>query len=113
MMTLATAGKSSGIEEVRPLQAGLASYYADGLAGRKTANGERYDPARITCAHQKLPFGTMVDVVAVSTGKRVRCRVNDRGPFVQGRILDLSRAAAKDLGITSEGVARIELRIAD
>lgn len=96
-----------------PYQTGLASYYHDSLAGNKTANGERYDPSDATCAHRSLPFGTRVEVRLVKERKRVVCRINDRGPFVSGRVIDLSRAAAEELGITTRGVAKVELRVLD
>ncbi|MCC6523523.1 MAG: septal ring lytic transglycosylase RlpA family protein [Polyangiaceae bacterium] len=91
-----------------PFQHGRASYYADSLAGRATASGERYDPRALTAAHRTLPFGTWVDVVRPD-GRRVRVRVNDRGPFKAGRVIDLSRAAAEALGMVSAGVVEVEL----
>jgi len=97
-------------------EAGKASWYGgkgDGFAGRKTANGERYDPAGLTCAHRTLPFGTLVEVENTGTGARTTVRVNDRGPFVKGRILDVSRHAAGTLGILEAGVAEVRLRTVD
>lgn len=88
---------------------GLASYYHDALIGRRTANGERYDPTRLTCAHRSLSFGTRVSVTVRRTGARAVCRVNDRGPYVKGRIIDLSRAMARELGIEHVGVAEVEI----
>lgn len=90
------------------IETGIASHYADSLAGRPTASGEAYDPRKFTCAHPKLPFQTMLEVVRVKTGRRVRCRVNDRGPFAKGRIIDLSRAAAEALGM--DGITKVRLR---
>lgn len=101
-------------EPDRPVyQAGVASYYHDSLAGNLTANGERYDPRAATCAHRKLPFGTKVEVRVVKSGKKVTCRINDRGPYVSGRIIDLSRALAEELEMTKQGVAKVEVRILD
>jgi rare lipoprotein A len=89
-----------------------ASLYGkrDGLAGKKTASGETFDPNAYTCAHRSLPFGTMLEVSNPDNGKTVSVRVNDRGPFVKGRTLDLSARAAQELGITSEGVAKVHMR---
>jgi rare lipoprotein A len=89
---------------------GLASYYASSLAGHRTANGETYDPFALTAAHRKLPFGTRVEVRTAS-GRAVVVRINDRGPFVSGRVIDLSRRAAEELGIVHAGVAEVELRV--
>lgn len=92
-------------------QAGQASYYADSLAGRPTASGEPYDPAALTAAHRTLPFGTMVEV-AREDGRSVVVRINDRGPFgKKKRILDLSRAAARQIGLDRAGVATITMRV--
>lgn len=95
-----------------PDAVGRASYYADSLAGNTTANGEIYDPQRLTAAHRKLPFGTVVDVRRVDTGAMVRVRINDRGPFGDARrIIDLSRRAAETLNMMRAGVVDVELRI--
>jgi rare lipoprotein A len=92
-------------------QVGLASYYSDSLAGETTANGERYDPAALTAAHRTLPFGTRVAVRRLDNDRSVVVRINDRGPFVDGRIIDLSRAAARALEMIRAGVARVELEV--
>lgn len=95
-----------------PYQVGVASYYANSLAGRKTANGERYDPKKMTAAHRGLPFGTIVEVRAKKSGRKVVVKINDRGPFgKRTRIIDLSRAAAEELGMIRAGVIDVELRI--
>jgi rare lipoprotein A len=90
---------------------GLASVYANNLAGRLTASGEPYDPQALTAAHKTLPLGTRVQVISLSNGRSVWVRINDRGPYVRGRIIDLSRAAASQLGL--EGLMRVELRLRD
>ncbi len=91
---------------------GRVSYYADSLAGRSTASGEPYDPARLTAASRTLPFGTLVRVVREDTGDSVVVRVNDRGPFGgRGRIMDLSRAAAEQLGMMRAGVIRVRAEV--
>jgi rare lipoprotein A len=95
---------------------GEASWYGgdgDGFAGCITANGEVYDPAALTCAHRTLPFGTLVEVENLDTGKHRVLRVNDRGPFIKGRILDMSQRAAQDLGVLHHGVATVRLRTVD
>ena len=86
---------------------GKASYYADSLAGRKTASGERYDTKQLTAAHRTLPFGTKLKVTNQRNGKSVIVRINDRGPFIKGRVIDLSRGAARQLGFISAGVTNI------
>lgn len=92
---------------------GLASWYggADGLHGALTASGEPFDQGALTAAHRFLPFGTRVRVTFIKTGKSVVVRINDRGPFVAGRIIDLSRAAAAEIGMELYGVGRVELSI--
>ena len=98
------------------IERGKASWYGgddDGFAGGITASGETYDPGALTCAHRTLPFGTLVEVENLSNGRRLVLRVNDRGPFARGRILDMSQRAAQDLGLLLPGVARIRLRTVD
>ena len=91
-------------------QAGEASYYADKFQGRKTANGEIFRQRKKTAAHQTLPFGTKVTVKNLSNGRKVKVRINDRGPFAKGRIIDLSKKAARKLGMVKAGVAEVELK---
>ncbi len=88
-------------------ECGQASYYADSLAGNNTASGEPYDPKKMTAAHKTLPFDTMLRVVRKDTGDEVEVRVNDRGPFTPGRIIDLSRAAAAKIDLVTAGVAEV------
>lgn len=88
---------------------GLASWYGADFHGRRTANGERYNMYAMTAAHKTLPLGTQVLVTNQQTGRRIRVRVNDRGPFVAGRIVDLSLAAARSLGSTAAGVVPVTL----
>lgn len=94
----------------RTLDRGVASWYGPGFQGRLTANGERFDMHELTAAHKTLPFGTHVQVQSNRTGKTVVVRINDRGPFVSGRIIDLSRAAAQQLGIVAHGHDQVVLR---
>jgi rare lipoprotein A len=89
---------------------GLASWYGKDFHGRSTANGESYDMYGLTAAHKTLPIPTWVEVTHLDNGKRVIVKVNDRGPFVGGRIIDLSYAAAQALGMVNAGTARVEVR---
>ena len=90
---------------------GIASWYGPGFHGRQTANGETYDMHAMTAAHKSLPFDTVVEVRNRDNGRRTKVRINDRGPFVRGRIIDLSRAAAEALGMIGPGVARVEITV--
>ncbi|WP_091133522.1 septal ring lytic transglycosylase RlpA family protein [Microvirga guangxiensis] len=85
------------------IQNGRASWYGPGFHGRKTASGERFNTNELTAAHRTLPFGTKVRVVNKKTGKSVVVRINDRGPYAHGRVIDLSRASAQAIGITGVG----------
>jgi len=87
---------------------GVASFYSD---EQETANGETFDPTKLTAAHPTLPFGTRLRVTNVSTGRSVTVRVNDRGPFVPGRIVDVSYSAAQSLGIVDRGIAKVKLDV--
>ncbi|RMF85335.1 MAG: septal ring lytic transglycosylase RlpA family protein [Nitrospirae bacterium] len=106
-------------EDFRPLprvapgwrQRGIASWYGRPFHGRPTASGEIYDMDRLSCAHKTLPLGTVVEVTNLANGRRLRLRVNDRGPYVHGRILDCSRAAARRLGFLEQGTAPVEIRV--
>lgn len=89
---------------------GKASYYADKFEGRPTASGEPYRKGEMTAAHRTLAFGTLLEVKRAD-GRSVVVRVNDRGPHVRGRIVDLSRRAAEELGIVREGVVDVEIRV--
>jgi rare lipoprotein A len=89
---------------------GLASYYGYGH-GTRTASGEKFDAGELTAAHPTLPFGTRVRVTDVATGRSVTVRVNDRGPFVGGRVIDVSHAAAQELGMVGRGVAKVKVDV--
>ena len=93
------------------VERGVASWYGPGFQGNKTANGERYDMHQLTAAHRTLPLGSIAVVRSMSTGRQVTVRINDRGPFARGRVLDLSLAGAHALGMTGAGTDRIELRV--
>ena len=90
---------------------GYASWYAGKFQGRITASGEVFDTNELAAAHKTLSFGTVVEVTHIANGKSVQVRINDRGPFVAGRIIDLSRAAAEQIAMTSEGIAAVRLEI--
>lgn len=91
-------------------ESGKGSYYADKFQGRATASGVPFDQKKMTAAHKTLPFGTKVKVVNLANGRSVKVTINDRGPFVAGRIIDVSKKAAEKLGITKTGVANVEIR---
>ena len=90
-------------------QEGKASFYARRHHGQRTANGERHDQNTLVAAHRSLPFGTQVRVTNLRNGKQVTVRINDRGPFVRGRIIDLSRAAAERIGMIDQGIVRVRI----
>lgn len=90
---------------------GLASWYGTGHHGKRTASGEKFDMRKLTAAHRSLPFGTRVRVTNLRNGRKVIVRINDRGPFGGGRIIDVSRAAAVALGMLSDGVVPVLLEI--
>ncbi len=99
---------AGGGEEV-----GVASWYGHPYHGRRTANGEVYDMNRLTAAHRTLPFDTWVKVVNLENGRSSTVRINDRGPFVEGRIIDLSRKSAEELDMIGPGTARVRISIVD
>lgn len=92
---------------------GKAGYYADSLQGRKTASGEKYDKNLLTCAHKTLPFGTKVRVTRLDNKRSVIVRVNDRGPFATGYVIDLSRKAAQELSLIQAGSARVKIEVVE
>ena len=99
-------GTRAGAAEV-----GIASYYGDAFHGKKTASGEVFDQWKLTCAHRDLPFGTRLKVTNLENKKSVIVRVNDRGPWVSGRIVDLSYAAAKKIGMVTQGLTKVRIEI--
>lgn len=92
-------------------EVGIASWYGPGFDGNLTANGETYDMQGVSAAHKTLPFGTVVRVIELDTRRSIVVRINDRGPFVEGRIIDLSKGAAEELGIVDKGITKVGLRI--
>lgn len=111
--TPAPPAAESGSGEAGWEQTGLASWYGEPFHGRTTASGERYDQEGLTAAHRSLPFGTWVRVENLDNGRSVRVRITDRGPFVDDRIIDLSRAAARSLELIGPGTARVRVRVVE
>jgi rare lipoprotein A len=107
LMFFATASRVFAAQE------GFASWYGGKFQGRLTSSGEVFDTNLMTAAHKSLPFGTIVKVTDQENGKSTVVKINDRGPFVEGRIIDLSRAAAEELDMVGRGIARVSLEIVD
>jgi rare lipoprotein A len=95
------------------VQHGQASWYGPGFHGRKTASGERFDQHQLTAAHRKLPLGTRATVTNLGNGRTVEVEINDRGPYVGGRIIDLSKAAARKLGMEHSGTAKVRVVVTE
>jgi len=95
------------------VQTGKASFYADKFEGHPTASGQKYKHNKLTAAHKTLPFGTIVRVTNIANGSTVDVEINDRGPYIDGRVIDLSRAAAEKLGFVNLGIADVKLEVVD
>lgn len=118
VLTLLLAGcsstpKSGGRVASGHSESGMASYYGNEFHGRKTANGERFDQGKLTAAHRTMPFGTRVKVTNTQNGKSVVVRINDRGPFAKGRIIDLSSSAFKSIAYLGAGVVPVRVQVID
>jgi len=118
LLLLAAAGACRSAPSSRPgpvrpgyTERGVASWYGADFHGRRTASGEVYDMHGFTAAHRNLPFDTLIEVRNLTNGRTVVVRITDRGPFARGRIVDLSYAAAREIGLVGPGTARIELRV--
>jgi rare lipoprotein A len=112
--SVAPAGSSAEREAARATfrtQTGYASYYGSRHDGARTASGDHYNSKRLTAAHRTLPFGTLVRVTNLENERSVVVRINDRGPFVRGRIIDVSRRAAKELGFLRDGTAKVRIEV--
>lgn len=109
LLLLILAGMLSSCAKVI-IQQGNASYYADKFIGRRTASGEIFRQHRRTAASKTIPLGTKVKVTNLDNGKSVKVRINDRGPYIQGRIIDLTRKAARKIGMLQQGVAPVRLK---
>ena len=112
-ITPSQSGKKVALYDPKPVstETGVASWYGGRWIGRLTANGERYKASDLTAAHKKLPFNTKVRVVDLKTNNSVIVRINNRGPFVRGRVIDLSVVAAKQLGTYDRGLAKVRLEV--
>ena len=109
IITLLFVGLAPAQGENLGLQKGLASWYSPSLVGARTASGEPYVPTKLTAAHRTLPFGTYVSVTNLHNNKSVVVRINDRGPFIQGRVIDLSQTAADQIDMTRQGIAQVKV----
>jgi rare lipoprotein A len=109
--SLLSAQEVPPAQEVQAAEEGLASWYGGKFQGRRTASGEPFDTWQLTAAHKRLPFGALVLVTNLENGKSVIVRINDRGPFVPGRVIDLSQAAAVVIGLAGRGVASVRLEV--
>lgn len=105
-ISTARAHKAPAFEQV-----GTASWYGPRFHGKNTANGEVFNQNKLTAAHRTLPLGTTVEVTNVTNGKSVQVKINDRGPYVNGRVIDVSRAAAIRLGMKDAGLARVQIEV--
>ena len=103
------AVSEGALKQLGVTQIGIASWYGPGFHGSRTASGIRYDMFAMTAAHRTLPFGTRVRVTRFDNGRSVTVRITDRGPFVRGRVIDLSRAAAQKIGLIDSGFARVKI----
>lgn len=101
----------AGVKNLRKAARGIASWYGPGFHGRRTASGERFNQHALTAAHRSLPFGTRVKVTNLRNGRSVVVRINDRGPHIRGRIIDLSAGAASAIGVKSSGIATISMQV--
>ena len=112
--SLTACGTKPPVRETPPYKAvGLASYYGATFHGRRTASGERFNMHAMTAAHRHFKFGTRVNVTNLKNKRSVTVRINDRGPFARGRIIDLSYAAAKKIGMIGDGVVRVKIKVVD
>ncbi len=109
--TSSSSSSSSTTAKIGAVLSGQASYYADKFVGKSTASGEKYVHNKLTAAHRTLPFGTMLRVTNKANGKSVDVRVNDRGPFKEGRIVDLSKSAAQKIDMIKDGVVNVSVTI--
>jgi len=98
-------------DETSPAESGIASYYGEQFRGRATASGEKYDPDKLTAAHPSLPMGTRVRVTNLKNGRSVVVRINDRGPYKGGRIIDLSTRAANEIGLLADGITKVVVQV--
>jgi rare lipoprotein A len=110
-LTGCAGGSSLSDDVVIAREEGIASYYAHHFQGKPTASGEIYDETTLTAAHRDLPFGTRTRVTNLGNGRSVVVRINDRGPFIEGRVIDLSYAAAQELELIQRGLATVRVEV--
>ncbi len=113
LLAIPAAAQERNADDSAEIGNGMASYYGDELAGNRTASGERFDPDELTAAHRTLAFGSRVRVTNMANGKSVIVRINDRGPFSRGRVIDVSDAAAREIGMRRSGVAQVSMTLLD
>lgn len=113
LLAIPAAAQDEFSDDGTDLGSGTASYYGDELAGNRTASGERFDPDDLTAAHRTLAFGSRVRVTNLANGQSVVVRINDRGPFSRGRVIDVSHAAAREIGMDRAGLARVSMTLLD
>ena len=111
ILSLLVALSSSACAKHNRIQTGKGSWYGKKFHGRKTASGKKYNMYALTAAHKTLPFNTIVEVTNLSNNRKVIVRINDRGPYAKGRIIDLSYLAAKKLGYINKGVEKLKVRV--
>jgi rare lipoprotein A len=111
LLILPACASSKPVQQQGDVGRGLASWYGQEYAGRTTANGEIFDPLKLTAAHRTLPFGTILEVRNPANGQSVEVRINDRGPFIGNRVIDLSYGAAQRIDMLAAGVAEVEFRV--
>jgi rare lipoprotein A len=108
LLLLLSSGKMKFSGEMAS-ETGMASYYNDKHIGKKTASGEIYNNTQFTAAHRTLPFGTEVKITNIANGRSVNVKINDRGPYAKGRLIDISKAAARELGLIAKGVGKVKI----
>lgn len=108
---ISSPSKESSVQGTPPAHIGNASWYGPGFNGKTTASGDAFDETKMTAAHRTLPLGSKAKVTNLNNGKSVEVQINDRGPYAEGRIIDLSHAAAKALGIVDRGTARVSVEL--
>jgi rare lipoprotein A len=111
LLLFTACAKRHAVRPPQKKESGLASWYGPGFHGRRTASGERFDQKKLTAAHRTLPFGTEVKITNPENEMFVVVKINDRGPALRSRIIDLSKAAAKAIGILARGVAMVEMEV--
>jgi rare lipoprotein A len=111
LLAIPAAAQEQNASDDTDVGSGMASYYGDELAGNRTASGERFDPDQLTAAHRTLAFGSRVRVTNLANGRSVIVRINDRGPFSRGRVIDVSDAAAREIDMRRSGTAKVSMTL--